>query len=75
MSIKLDKSESIDSYKDDLEKSLSSIETELNSISISLNVISKTQLNKIQNLFTECDNNVNKIKIIYKLYISIYYYR
>ncbi len=61
MSIKLDLSENITGYKDDLEKDIISLETELNSISISLNIISKQQINKIDNLFTECENNVRII--------------
>ncbi len=58
MSIKLDLSENILGYKEELERDLENLETELNSISISLSVISKLQVNKIENLFTECDNNV-----------------
>ena len=63
MSIKLDLSENITGYKEDLVKDLISLEMELNSISISLNIIPKQQINKIDNLFTECENNVRIIKI------------
>jgi len=59
MSVKLDLSENITGYREELEKSLRDLETELNSISISLSVISKAQANKIEDLFTQSGNNVN----------------
>lgn len=58
MSIKLDLSESLTSYKDDVERNISHLDTELNSISISLSAIPKHQIYKIENLITECENNV-----------------
>jgi hypothetical protein len=58
MSTKLDLSENITSYKEDILKDMSTIETELNSISITLNTIPKNQLIKIEKLFTDCENNV-----------------
>lgn len=58
MSIKLDLSENITGYKEDLDKDLQTLETEINSISISLNIISKPQINKIESLFSECESNV-----------------
>jgi hypothetical protein len=58
MSVKIDLSENIASYKEDLDRDLSLLETELNSISLSLSTIPKTQIYKIDNLLTECDNNV-----------------
>ena len=58
MSIKLDLSENISSYKEDIERDFSILEIELNSISITLNSISKSQILKIENLFKECENNV-----------------
>ena len=70
MSIKLDLSENILGYKEELERDLENLETELNSISISLSVISKLQVNKIENLFTECENNVKKLKNNIQNYIK-----
>ena len=58
MSVKLDLSENLTCYQDDLNRDLSTLESEIHSISLSLNVISKQQILKIENLFTECENNV-----------------
>ena len=44
MSIKLDLSENITGYKEDLDKDLQTLETEINSISISLNIMSYCSL-------------------------------
>jgi hypothetical protein len=75
MSIKLDLSENITGYKEDLDKDLQTLETEINSISISLNIISKPQINKIESLFSECESNV-RINLwnefILELFFSIY---
>jgi hypothetical protein len=59
MAIKLDLSENLTSYKSDLEKGLSTLETEINSISISLSAIPKSQILNIENIITESQNNVN----------------
>lgn len=58
MSIKLDLSESLTGYKEDLEHNLNNLETELNSVSITLNSITKIQIIKIESLISECENNV-----------------
>lgn len=59
MSVKLDISESLASYQEDLMRDLRTLESEINSISLSLNVISKQQILKIENLISDCENNVN----------------
>jgi len=59
MSTKLDLSENISSYIEDINRDLVTIEFELNSISLSLNSITKPTINKIENLFIDCENNVN----------------
>jgi hypothetical protein len=59
MAIKLEISENLSSYKEDLENDINSIETELNSINISLNSIPKHQIIKIEDHFSQCENNVN----------------
>jgi hypothetical protein len=74
MSIKLDLSENITGYKEDLEKDLQTLETELNSISISLNIIPKPQINKIESLFSECENNVRKIVYRINSYVEVFTY-
>jgi hypothetical protein len=59
MSVKLDLSENITSYEEDLERDFSELDIELNAISLSLNAIPKHQINKIDNLLVECENNVS----------------
>lgn len=66
MSIKLDITEGVESYKEDVEKDLETLEMEINSIAISLAAITKPQIHKIENLFTECENNVKNIIILDK---------
>jgi hypothetical protein len=56
--VKLDVSESLDGYKEDLEKDLQILENEINSISISLAAIPKDQIMRIENLIKESENNV-----------------
>jgi hypothetical protein len=58
MSITLNISEEITEYTDNIDKSLTQIETELNNIKIVLTPISKTQTNKIEKLIKDSDNNV-----------------
>ena len=58
MAIKLEISESLTSYQEDIEKELKLIELEIKNIQISLNAISKSQSDKIEKLFTSCENNV-----------------
>ncbi len=70
MSIKLDLSESLTGYKEDLERNITNLETELNSISISLSSITKPQIIKIESLISECENNVRIILTIDKTYRS-----
>jgi len=59
MSTKLDISENISSYKQDSNRDLVTIEFELNTIPFTLNSITKPTINKIENLFIDCENNVN----------------
>ncbi len=58
MSVKLEFSENIQSYRDEINTDLSQIETEINSISLTLDAIPKHQINKIEKLLTDCENNV-----------------
>jgi len=58
MAIKLEISESLTSYQEDIEKELKQIEIEIKNIQISLNAISKSQSEKIEKLLTSCENNV-----------------
>jgi len=51
-------SENFNSYKIDLEKSLSKLETEINSISMTLNSIDTNKNDKIESLIRESENNV-----------------
>ena len=54
-------SESFNSYKCDIEKSLSKLETEINSISMTLEGIDLKKNDKIESLIKESENNVIKI--------------
>ncbi len=58
MSFKMEISENFNSYKIDLEKSLSKLETEINSISMTLNSIDTNKNDKIESLIRESENNV-----------------
>ena len=60
MSIKLDLSEELTTYKTDLDKALSIIENELNSLNITLTPISKNQITYIEQLLKDSESNVNK---------------
>ena len=65
MAIKLEISESLTSYQEDIEKELKLLELEIKNIQISLNAISKSQSEKIEKLFTSCENNVKyKLQIV-----------
>jgi hypothetical protein len=59
MAIKLEISESLTSYQEDVEKELKLLELEINNIQISLNAISKSQSDKIEKLLRSCENNVS----------------
>ena len=60
MSFKLEISEGLTSYKNDVEISLLKLETEINSIYMTLEVIDKKKIDKIESLIQESDNNVYK---------------
>jgi hypothetical protein len=65
MAIKLEISESLTSYQEDIEKELKLLELDIKNIQISLNAISKSQSEKIEKLFTSCENNVKyKLQIV-----------
>jgi hypothetical protein len=61
MSIKLDLSEELTTYRNDLEKALSILENELNSFNITLTPMTKSQLIKIEQLLKDSESNVRKI--------------
>ena len=58
MAIKLEISEGLTSYQEDIEKDFKLLELEINNIQISLNPISKTQSQKIEKLLTQSENDV-----------------
>jgi len=58
MAIKLEISESLTSYQEDLEKDFKLLEIEINNIQISLNPISKSQSQKIEKLLRQSENDV-----------------
>lgn len=58
MSFKMDISENFNSYKTDIEKSLTKLETEINSISMTLERIDFKKNDKIESLIKEGENNV-----------------
>jgi hypothetical protein len=59
MSVKLDLSEDLVSYTEEIENSLRMLENEMNSVMITLNPLSKGQISKIEDLISNCENNVN----------------
>lgn len=60
MSFKMEISENFNSYKSDIEKSLSKLETEVNSILMTLGSIDFKKNDKIETLIREIENNVTK---------------
>lgn len=59
MSFKMEISENFSSYRSDIEKSISNLETEINSIAITLNSIDGRKNDRIESLIKESENNVN----------------
>jgi len=58
MSFKMEISENLNSYKSDIERSLSKLETEINAIAMTLGAIDLKKGDKIESLIRESENNV-----------------
>jgi hypothetical protein len=59
MSIKLDVSDDFDSYKEELDRDLMTIQDEIASHKLTLEAMPKSTVNLINDLFSNSDNNVN----------------
>lgn len=62
MSITIDVSEDLESYKNELNKLLQTLEKEINLIQISNDSIPKAKFREIESLLTSSENNVRALK-------------